>query len=475
MPAVDSQTAGGSSAIAPRLIALPTTKGLSPGQITALMHRPDEVLEATTQPLSPWYLRWKSAMSMAEEYAAMDVEDGSDEDDVMEGEALVRESDCPFPDPIHARRTDMSPSAEGNEGIRVSKVRGKNSRPVDVQQMLEQFAGQTASAGKWAATTISTVVQAHNLRWWVVVEREPMATTYWRALRWLYNHGELRRSAGVRYLLAVASWDDRALDNRRQLDLAEYYPSMAPNRLRYPALDAGDSQVLRYYRNIPTEYWGTGVRTASGQIPARGYTTFSVPNIVDARAAGVMKATLSVPAHGRVGEYKARHVALRMVSIALFSVPGLYAHICTLGGYVVSERRPAAPYPFMEVDCIRLAAWLSEFGVGNEEDVVQFCERWGRLTRERLPRLLDCPGIDVLKDVSSTTDFDASVLRTSVVPREALNWGPVAFDSNVMPVEVKPTANPVVLPTYAAGGLPEEELVDFGTDDEQGDEPMGLA
>ncbi|KAH9847620.1 hypothetical protein C2E23DRAFT_698659, partial [Lenzites betulinus] len=363
---------------------LPRTRGLTEKEVNDLLHHPDAELEKSGQPLSAWYLRWKTPLSMSEAYAALDADESEDEGDAdPEDFDLQCEADCPFPDPVLFRRGDLSKMAEVNEGYRVSKVQGKNKGAIASTMAIQRFAEETASTGPWAGTTISSVVQAHNLRWWVAVEFDARATAYWKALRSLYSRGELRRSSGVRYLLEVAPSDDRTLVRRRRDDLPRFFPVLSPNRFPYPPIDASDADILSYHRNVPTAYWSTGVRLASGALPARSHHTFGIPDINDARASGCIKRTLAVPKPGRVGAFKERILQLRIALTHLFSVPGLYRHLCDRGGYLQVPLQPAAPFPFLEYDGTRLAAWLAEFGVGQDEVVISYAERWGRVLRNR--------------------------------------------------------------------------------------------
>ncbi|OJT09192.1 hypothetical protein TRAPUB_14359 [Trametes pubescens] len=404
----------------PELTRVPQTRGLDIEEVDALRHRPDPALDASPQPKSAWYLRWISIQTMADEYAVDDEEYIAG--DELAGEADFNEPDCPFPDPIMARRRDMTDVAESKETYRVNSAKTKSTEETSEATLLAEFRRATLDLGDWSGTMIESVVQAHNLRWLATVEFELPAIEYLKAIRQLYGHAGLRRTAGIRYLLRTAETDNFAMRLGRRTDLGESYPAPDNNCFPYPPPTSTPEAVRRYFRNVPTRYWHTLIRRADGSSPSHTAQEYGVPHSDDAYAAFVSKHTQSIPSGRQSEAVRKLPVVLRNGLIALFGLPGLYRHICELGGYFVHPRRSPAPYPFESAGVIHVAAWLAEFGIGDSEGCILFFERWSKTyVAKNGPRQV--------ATFASIDEFSASDQSHLVVGREQLEWGPRAFDS----------------------------------------------
>ncbi|KAL1944123.1 hypothetical protein VTO73DRAFT_3308 [Trametes versicolor] len=423
----------------PEITRVPHTVGLDIREVDALRHQSDPALDASPQPKSAWYLRWVSIKSMP---------DAAD-DDYISGDELAEEGqspelDCPLPDPVAARRRDMTDVAESKEAYCVHTAENRASDAVSEGTLLAEFSRSIRDLGAWAGTTIQSVVQAHNLRWWATVEFEPLAVEYLKAVRRLYSHPHLRRSAGVRYLMQTAEADLVAIHCARRPAPPAYYPARDNNSYLYPPPSATPPLVARYYRNVPTRYWHTSIRLADGSTPSHSAQEYGLPNPHDAYGAFISKHT-QAPPPGRPSEaVRKLSIVLRNGIVALFALPGLYRHICELGGYFVHPRRPPASYPFENADIIHVAAWLAEFGLGDADGCLAFFERWAAsyVTRN---------GPRATGTFASLEEFSASDQSHLVVGRELLDWGTRAFPSSDSP------STRAFFPTdgdSAAGGVP---------------------
>lgn len=417
---------GAPARMVPMIDKVPVTHGLVDDAIDSLCHQPDPDLENSGQPLSAWYLRWISKTTTAEEYVAMDIALPDSDEEYTTSEAQLKEVDCPFPDPIAARRHDMTKEAEDKESAREYKARNRSKGATPAITLLEVFRHNTMELGDWAGTTIVSVVQAHNLRWLATVEFERAAIEYLKNIRFLYVNDQLRRTAGIRYLFATAQVDNQVLSLGRRADLRGYYPALSTNNFPFPPPDATPRVVCNYFRNVPTKFWSLGLCRADGSTPERTNREFAIPAVDDAYAAFAGKHTQSPPYPRRSQAYQKHATLVRTGMISLFGTPGLYRHICDLGGYFVHPRRAPAPYPYCETDVIHMAAWLAEFGVGDVEEYIAFHERSASMYIERNAAHFVLP-------FASIDDFDASIHSQHVIGREVLIWGLRAFAAPEIP------------------------------------------
>ncbi|KAL1939112.1 hypothetical protein VTO73DRAFT_10372 [Trametes versicolor] len=427
---------------------IPSTQGMSDEAIDALRHQPDQALDVSGQPQSAWYLRWKSALTMAEEYEdlEMDDESGSDTSDMGRPEF-----GSPFPDPIVAYRSLMTPAAEEKEGYRVARTSSKPTHKIAVSAAIEEFRTATAQLGKWAGTTITSVVQAHNLRWWAAVEFDNRAIAYYRAVNQLYTHPAIRRSAGVRYLLQVYG-TDRATIGRGHRDDLPSRPQLG--NAAFPKPSATQLEVVAYYRNVPTSHWSIGMRRADGKVPEHSATIFGVPHKKDAFAAFVIKHITTVPPSLRSSETRTHSGVLKTTIVTLFSVTGLYEAIVTKGGYKSVKPAPPAPYPYSVagLDIVRVAAWLCCHGIGTKVELVSYLRRWARTARNRALHRVDHDETDWPDAPRSVDEFMGSEAALLVVDYRDLPWGTRVIDivDRAVPRDPTPVPTPIVPPASSS-------------------------
>ncbi|EIW58908.1 uncharacterized protein TRAVEDRAFT_48050 [Trametes versicolor FP-101664 SS1] len=396
------------------LTDVPVTRGLTPAQIGAMRNQPDPDLEELKQPLSAWYCRWKCRSPAAGEFQLGD-------------DADFNEVDCPFPDPIAARGHDMTANGEQEESYRLTRSAGLSSDRRDAA--LAVFHESTRRLGHWAGTAISSVIQAHNLRWMAAVEFDHASISYLKAVWKLYSLPQLQRAAGIRYLLAASPADHITLKQGRPSRPETYWPTLSNNTFPYPAATASKRTVSVYYWNIPTSNWSMGLRLVDGTMPRKDTFTFGDPSPDDAYGAFLAKHLRTIPKTERAESTKLHGASICQNLVALFSVPGLYRHICELGGYFVHPRRVVAAYPFKDTNITLLAAWLAEFGLGDMDPYILYFERWARLSRERMPDQSRTHALPF----DTVEEFSASPLALQVVGRETIQWGPRVFESPDFP------------------------------------------
>ncbi len=112
--------------------------GLDIREVDALRHQSDPALDASPQPKSAWYLWWVSIKLMP---------DAAD-DDYISGDELTEdgqspELDCPLPDPVAARRRDMTDVAESKEAYRVHTAENRASDAVSEALVVARIVLQT--------------------------------------------------------------------------------------------------------------------------------------------------------------------------------------------------------------------------------------------------------------------------------------------------------------------------------------------
>ncbi|KAI9060895.1 hypothetical protein FKP32DRAFT_1678640 [Trametes sanguinea] len=388
-------------------------------------HQPDAALEASTQPRSAWYVRWSSPIPLAQAYAELDQDSEDDDDDPMSAAHivpydpnLVNEDRSPFPDPIMSRARDMTRQAERLEDARVQRARSAGKQKLRAQQGPPvEFRAQGPEFGAWDGQTIESVVQAHNLRWLAIVDREPTALAYYRALTRHYQDPTIRRPAGVRYLMASSSGDLKSVKD-----------VLRGEGLVYPAAGAPMETVREYYRNIPTSKWPKAVRTLDGREPVRGLNVFEEPYLLDAYGALVLKHTL--PSHSRQPKIREHASRIKDVMVQLFSIPGLYLWIVKQGSYDPGMPTNASPYPYdtKNITMVLLAAWLADHGLGVETGPVGYLERWARAARNaKLNRDPNdnSPWPDFPTSLSDLQSADSPLI---IRPRNQLAWGQL-FDN----------------------------------------------
>ncbi|KAI9069510.1 hypothetical protein FKP32DRAFT_1671316 [Trametes sanguinea] len=405
-------------------------------------HKPDHDLEASNQPRSPWYTRWTAQVPLAVAYDELD-RTSSDDDDPMGGAhiapydpALVPEDESPFPDPILSRAQDMTRKAERSEDNRVRRAQqaGK-AKAHDATRAADQEPPMGAEYGPWSGQRILSVVQAHNLRWMAIVERDPAALAFFRALFRVHQNPALRRSAAMRYLITVASDDLRSVKDVRRgegevatasdASTIPAIPLPAPPRPEeYPPARAGNAEIVEYYRKTPTSMWPRGLRQANGLVePVPGPQTFAEPYLPDAYGAFIFKHTLPhYPRRPKVREHTAN---IKRAMTQLFSVTGAYNWIVERGGYETEHVDYPATYPYDTpgLSAIHMAAWLAEHGIGRESNAIQYLERWCRIARNKsLHRELNdtSPWPDFPRTLE---DYQAPDCPLVVVPRRQIHWG----------------------------------------------------
>ncbi|KAI9063737.1 hypothetical protein FKP32DRAFT_1603398 [Trametes sanguinea] len=402
-------------------------------------HKPDPALEEAAQPKSEWYQRWVAVVPLAQAYDELDRDDSDDDDDPMGGAhpaiydpALVPEHESPFPDPILSRAKDMTRRAERAEDNRVRRAfQAGKAKARETSSSSGTAAPVGAEFGPWSGQAIRSVVQAHNLRWWAIVDREPHALAFFRALFRLYQNPTLRRSAAMRYLIAVASEDLRSVkDAPRGEGTGAIGPATAtvdpppPRPEEYPSARAGNTEIVEYYRRMPTSMWPRGLRQVPGMIePTPGPTTFAEPYLPDAFGAFILKHTL--PHYPRRAKVREHTVRIKRAMIQLFSVPGAYTWIVEQGGYETEHVDYPSTYPYDTPDlgAIHMAAWLAEHGIGRESNAIQYLERWCRIAwNHSLRRAVDdlSPWPDFPRTLE---DYQSPDSPLKVVPRRQIHWG----------------------------------------------------
>ncbi|KAI0352843.1 hypothetical protein OH77DRAFT_1367138, partial [Trametes cingulata] len=344
-------------------------ESLSPAEqerkrIERLKHRRDPDLEASNQPRSAWYRNWISEKSIADQLAALDFdEEGDDEFGV----------DYVLPDPIDVFGSKMTKSADSREVNRAVKAGGKKAAGEFPSSNLPEL-------GRWAGTTIKSVVQAHNLRWFATVEREEDAIRFYKWLNTQYCKPAFYRPPGIRYLMASMSDDGRVLSGDRILRRTESTPRETLGR--YPPPDADLHRVWRFFRSAPTNTWPIGMRLASGRMPEGD--GFGAPREEDVRAYFLLWHLL--PQRPSASPLRPHDARLHQLAAELFSIVGWYERIVRIGGYASTPSSTPRRYPYASEDAshVHLAAWFCTHGVGLDEPTIRALERWGTIARNHL-------------------------------------------------------------------------------------------
>nr|VWO98143.1 Uncharacterized protein [Ganoderma boninense] len=114
----------------------------------------------------------------------------------------------------------MGPEAEHAEAGRVASARiqhdAEAARRAEPSRTPLRPDYQPPNLARWGLIEITTVLQAHNLRHWAIYGNDIHAERFYRHLNSLYqSNPTLRRSEGIRYLLAAFSADSHLLTFER--------------------------------------------------------------------------------------------------------------------------------------------------------------------------------------------------------------------------------------------------------------------
>ncbi|KAI0351823.1 hypothetical protein OH77DRAFT_1429107 [Trametes cingulata] len=340
-------------------------ESLSPAErekvrIQHLKYKRDPDLEASNQPRSAWYRNWISERSIAGQLAALDFDDeGNDELGV----------DSVLPDPIDVFGPKMTKAADSKEVSRAVKAGGKKAAGEFPSSNLPEL-------GRWAGTTIKSVVQAHNLRWFATVEREEDAIRFYKWLNTQYCKPAFYRPPGIRYLMASMSDDGRVLSGDRTIPRSESTPRETLGR--YPPPHADQGRVWRFF-SAPTNTWPVGMRLASGRIPEGD--GFGAPHEEDVQAYFLLWHLL--PQRPAASPHRHHDARIHQLATELFSIAGWYDRIVRIGEYASAPTVAPRRYPYSSEDSshLHIAAWFCTHGVGTEAPVIRALERWGVISR----------------------------------------------------------------------------------------------
>ncbi|KAI0638797.1 hypothetical protein C8Q77DRAFT_1045730 [Trametes polyzona] len=372
-------------------------------QILRLRHKPDADLEQSGQPKSAWYRHWISQKSIAEDLLDLFFDESEEEDYAV---------DVRLRDPIELFAPKMTRSAESKETGRAARAR-KND-PVEPLPPSD-----SPEFGRWAGTTIKSVVQAHNLRWFACVERDDDAIKFYKWLNSVYCKPQRRRPVGIRYLQDAMSNDGRVLSGETIISRTESTPRESLGR--YPVASATHYTVWRFFRAAPVNTWPVGMRLASGALPVGD--GFGVPHEDDVRAFFLLWHIL--PQRGAANPHKAHDASIHQLAVELFSIAGWYESIVTAGGYATAPAEDPARYPFASDDAnhVLLAAWFCTHGLGMHGATIRALERWGRFTRNHD---LGRPSLDESAWPSEPSTIEAVAAPPHVariVKFDELGWG----------------------------------------------------
>ncbi|OJT06580.1 hypothetical protein TRAPUB_2560 [Trametes pubescens] len=373
----------------------------------------DVSLEASGQPLSAWYRCWTSPMSMAEAYDGMDHDDEDDDD--TPGVDMV------LPDPIGYFAKHLTQAAHIKEVNRAARARGSEVPEPLLSTVNPDF-------GVWSGTTIETVVQAHNLRWWAVVEWDEEAIRFYKFVGAMYNIKGHVRPEGIRYLMSVQNADS----NRRKEHASVHSPRppYAPRDHlgRYPDAAATIDVVWRFFRCASVNVWPKGMRLASGDAPQGD--GFGIPLQADCRAAFLLWHLL--PLRSKKNPHQVHDERIRVLAVELFSIPEWYNKIVAVGEFITEPQAMPIRYPYSSDDTthVLIAAWFCAHGVGLAADVVASLRRWAIITRNKsLGRPVDdhspwpSPPVS-LNAVTTPADYGL------IVKYDALAWGALLLETH---------------------------------------------
>ncbi|OJT03842.1 hypothetical protein TRAPUB_9874 [Trametes pubescens] len=401
-PAVDEE-------LEAEIMALPPAKR-EVRRLLSLKGKPDEALETSGQPISAWYKCWISpAPSMAGAYTEMEFDDGDsdDDDDRTPGVDMV------LADPIERFAPHMTGAASLKEE---NRARSKGTGPPDPLPSTDNPA-----FGPWAGTSINSVVQAHNLRWWALVEWDEEAMRFLKFIVPRYNNPAHVRPEGIRFLMHVQSADSARIKEYQEKPKPR--PEFAPRDTlgRYPDAGADVSTIWRFFRSAAVNVWPTGMRLASGDYPVGN--GFSVPHLGDCRAFFLLWHLL--PLRTRKNPHRSHDARIAELVVELFSIPGWYRRIVEIGEYVSIPQSPPIRYPFSADDAshILLAAWFCTHGVGLNDEIIKSLHHWAVTTRNaRVGR----EPLDVTPWDTAPSSYEAVTTTTDtalIVHHDELAWG----------------------------------------------------
>ncbi|KAL1939364.1 hypothetical protein VTO73DRAFT_9920 [Trametes versicolor] len=332
----------------------------------------DTSLEASGQPLSAWYLSWISPpLSMAESFDAMD-HDAGDDDESDDGNGAAPGLDLVFPDPISSFANQLTTAAHTKEVNRAARARGMETIEPLPSTVDPEF-------GAWSGTTIETVVQAQNLRWWALVEWDEEALRFLKFVGTMYQVSGHVRPEGIRFLQKQQSAD--AARRKAHARKPTPRPVNAPRMHlgRYPEASADIDVVWRFFRCAEVSTWPTGMRLASGAVPPS--TGFSVPLLADCRAFFLLWHLL--PLRSKKNPHHEHDARIRALAVELFSIPGWYERVVAAGEFIAEPQAAPVRYPYSSDDAshVLIAAWFCTHGVGLAEDIITSLRRWALRAR----------------------------------------------------------------------------------------------
>ncbi len=367
----------------------------------------DVLLEASGQPQSAWYRCWTSPhMSMAEVYVGMDHDDEDDGD--------APGIDMVLPDPIAYFAKHLTQAAHTKELNRAARAQGSVTPEPLLSTTNPEF-------GLWSGTTIETIVQAHNLRWWAMVEWDEEAMRFYKFVGAMYNIKGHVRPEGIRYLMSVQNADS----NRRKEHASRPSPRppFAPRDHlgRYPVASLDVETVWRFFRCAAVNVWPEHMRLASGDLPSGD--GFGVPLTADCRAFFLLWHLL--PLRSKKNPHRTHDERIRTLAMELFSIPEWYEKIVAVREFIYEPQSLPVRYPYSSDDAthVLIAAWFCSHGLGLAIDIVASIRRWAIITRnEALGRAADdsspWPSPPVSLD-AVTTPADYGL----IVKYDALAWG----------------------------------------------------
>ncbi|RDX39828.1 hypothetical protein OH76DRAFT_1424072 [Lentinus brumalis] len=309
---------------------------------------------------------------------------------------------------------DMGDEAEEKEKRRVSRQRGKGSRPPAPNPR------QDGDCGPWEAIEIVTAHQAHNLRHLAVREKDQNAARYYRRLIVRTQDPTRYRTEGIRYLmkswvhdighLPPANAIAPTIDNDAP---SQETPSSTEDPLPIPAVriipvdsDPAQSWLARsrsgrnrglyalhnvndavaYFADIDTSEWPIGMRMSTNALP-HSTVTRSMPNAADVVAETFLSAILPVIPDGE--EERFGESAFFRGAIELLSIEPALAWISSVGQYHHMLLEEPVPYPHdcRELRYDHIAAWISSHAATSLGDLHSALHAYARNTRARLEGL----------------------------------------------------------------------------------------
>ncbi|KII83749.1 hypothetical protein PLICRDRAFT_32735 [Plicaturopsis crispa FD-325 SS-3] len=241
------------------------------------------------------------------------------------------------------------------------------------------------------------------------------AALKWVARRTLAGNGTSRRAR-----------DARARTERRQRESSDHPPSMPPDEDTRmggdetdgavpmdqdadpapaptpPATTAVDVRALNagqlhgYYSNVSPADWPLGLRAEPDLPPLpRAPGNRLNPRIADVNAIHILRGLSPPGSHSGTNDQAFQHAQFRQLSVNLFSIPGLFSRIATIGQYNWSAQPPRT-YPFSvhNATFAHVVFWFSMHGVWDGlpllAQVESFAlsrrnERAGRATDDHSP------------------------------------------------------------------------------------------